>query len=108
MHPRRTRVRNGSVSPAVAIAFLFFTVVSMVRAQLVVVQETFTGTTMGSGWVSSSLNGNYTPTLTAATGIDAVGSGWLRFTDTGTQEATAVRNTNAFNSANATTGLHPD
>ena len=102
MHPRRTRVRNGSVSPAVAIAFLFFTVVSMVRAQLVVVQETFTGTTMGSGWVSSSLNGNYTPTLTAATGIDAVGSGWLRLTDTGTQEATAVRNTNAFNSANAT------
>ena len=70
------------------------------RAQLITVNETFTGTTLSSGWVATG--SNYTPTLTAATGIDAPGSGWLRLTDTGGSEATSVRDTNAFTSANAT------
>ena len=48
-------------------------------------QETFTGSS-AYGW---SFGGTgYTPSLTAATGIDTVGNGWLRLTDNGTNRST--------------------
>ncbi|TAG29771.1 MAG: hypothetical protein EAZ36_03990, partial [Verrucomicrobia bacterium] len=57
-------------------------------------QETFTGTS-AYGW---SFGGTgYTPALTAATGIDTPGNGWLRLTDNGNNRSTyALLDTQIF------------
>lgn len=71
-----------------------------VRAQLIVVNETFTGTSLSSGWEVGGTG--YTPNLTAASGIDSAGTGWLRLTSAGTAQSTYAYDTNSFTAANAT------
>ncbi len=57
-------------------------------------QETFTGTS-AYGWYFGGTG--YTPTLTAATGADSPGQGWLRLTDNGTNRSTyALLDTEIF------------
>lgn len=51
----------------------------------VTITESFTGTS-APGWVFGG--SNYMPNLTAASGVDTPGNGWLRLTDNGTQRAT--------------------
>jgi autotransporter-associated beta strand protein len=69
------------------------------RAQVDTISQSFTGTT-APGWV---LGGSgYTPILTAAQGIDPVGSGWLRLTSNATNESTFAYDSTSFASANAT------
>lgn len=68
-------------------------------AQLVSINQSFAGTTM-PGW---SVGGsNFTPVLTAAQGIDPNGSGWLRLTSAGNNQATYAVYDSSFASANAT------
>ena len=72
-------------------------------AQVVTINQSFTGAT-APGWVFGSAAGSsYTPTLTAAPGgPDAVGSGWLEMTSAGTNEATYAYDPTSFASANTT------
>jgi autotransporter-associated beta strand protein len=73
---------------------------SLVSAQ--VITESFTGTTTTDpNWVFGGNAGN-TPTLTAATGVDSPGNGWLRLTDTGGNQATYAYLDTAFSAAGAT------
>jgi len=69
------------------------------RAQLVTINESFAGTTL-SGWTVAGTN--FTPVLTAAQGIDPNGSGWLRLTSAGNNQATYAAYDTPFASANAT------
>ena len=69
-------------------------------AQIVTLNGTFTGSTLDSGWTVGG--SGYTPVLTAATGGDPVGSGWLQLTSSATNEATYALDTTSFASANAT------
>ena len=66
------------------------------RAQ--VVTETFTNST-APGWVFTG--SGYMPTLTSGVS-DPVGSGWLRLTDTGGNEATSAYYNTAFNASGST------
>jgi autotransporter-associated beta strand protein len=68
-------------------------------AQVVTINQSFNGTT-APGWVLGGTG--YTPVLTAAQGIDPTGSGWLRLTSNGGNEATYAYDSTAFNAANAT------
>ena len=62
--------------------------------------EDFKGAT-ASGWVLGSANSSpFSPILTAASGLDSVGSGWLRMTDLQANEATYARLTTAIPSSN--------
>ena len=72
-------------------------------AQVVTINQSFTGAT-APGWVFGAASGStYTPTLTAAPGgPDAVGSGWLQMTSAGTNEATYAYDPTSFASANTT------
>ena len=57
-------------------------------------QETFTGTS-AYGWHFGGTG--YTPNLTAASGVDSVGDGWLRLTDNGNNRSTyALLDTEIF------------
>lgn len=99
MDPRRHPLRKRAAFGALAMIGWAFSA-AVAEAQLVVINETFTGTTASPSWqVGGS---NYTPTLTAATGIDSPGSGWLRLTSAGGQQATYAYDTESFNGANAT------
>ncbi len=69
------------------------------RAQIVEINQSFTNST-APGWVFGGTG--YTPTLTAATGTDPVGSGWLRMTTAAQNEATYAYDATPFASANAT------
>jgi fibronectin-binding autotransporter adhesin len=66
------------------------------RAQFVF-NEDFTGTSLNGTWDLAGTG--YTPVLTAAQGIDASGSGWLRMTDNQGAEATYARLTTPIPSA---------
>jgi autotransporter-associated beta strand protein len=68
-------------------------------AQVVTINQSFTGTT-APGWMLGGTG--YTPVLTAAQGIDPAGSGWLRLTSNGGNQATYAYDSTAFNAANAT------
>ena len=68
-------------------------------AQTVTINQSFNGTT-APGWVLGGTG--YTPVLTAAQGIDPSGSGWLRLTSNGGNQATYAYDSTAFNAANAT------
>jgi autotransporter-associated beta strand protein len=68
-------------------------------AQVVTINQSFNGTT-APGWVLGGTG--YTPILTAAQGIDPNGSGWLRLTSNGGNQATYAYDSTAFNAANAT------
>ena len=57
------------------------------------------------GWTLGDNGGGFTPVLTASSAggnIDPVGSGWLRLTNSGGNEATYARYNTSFNAANAT------
>ena len=69
------------------------------HAQVLTLNQSFMGTT-APGWVLGG--SNYTPILTAAQGIDPVGSGWLRLTSSSTNESTYAYDSTPFASANAT------
>ncbi len=69
------------------------------RGQIVTIGQSFTGTT-APGWVLGGTG--YTPTLTAASGGDPVGSGWLEMTSASQNEATYAYDATPFGSANAT------
>lgn len=73
-----------------------------VNDELKVMNETFTGTVLSSGWQTGG--SNYTPSLTAAPNLnlDPAGSGWLRLTSAGTQQATYAYNSESFKAENAT------
>jgi autotransporter-associated beta strand protein len=78
--------------------------ISAARAQSTF-QETFTGTS-AYGWNFGGTG--YTPTLTAATGVDSVGDGWLRLTDNGNNRSTyALLDTEIF-SVNAQIQIEMD
>ncbi|GAB5562564.1 MAG: hypothetical protein SynsKO_42110 [Synoicihabitans sp.] len=62
--------------------------------------ESFKETTADPDWVFGGNAGN-SPVLTAATGADTPGDGWLRLTDTGGNQATYAYLDSAFNSAGA-------
>lgn len=71
-------------------------------AQLVTLNETFTGTTLSPGWEVGGYN-SIDPTLTATLpNGDPNGSGWLRLTQATGNQSTYAYNTNAFNGENAT------
>jgi autotransporter-associated beta strand protein len=66
---------------------------AIAHAQLVVVNESFMGTS-APGWI---LGGSgYMPILTANSGIDPVGSGWLRLTSSAGQQSTYAYDSTAF------------
>ncbi|ACB76811.1 beta strand repeat-containing protein [Opitutus terrae] len=83
-------------------AFAAFFLAVQARGQLVVVNETFKDTTFAAGasWVVGGTN--YTPNLTAASGVDSPGNGWLRLTSAGGQQATYAYDSQSFNGADAT------
>ncbi len=72
-------------------------------AQVTTIQQDFKGTS-AAGWSFGNNGGVFTPALTAASGIDTTGNGWLRLTDANGagNEATFARYNTAFNAANAT------
>ncbi|MBI5691738.1 MAG: autotransporter-associated beta strand repeat-containing protein [Verrucomicrobia bacterium] len=79
------------------VGFALFT--STLRAQFTYTED-FKGTT-ANGWVFGAGSGSpYTPTLTAATGVDTPGNGWLRLTDLQPNEATYARLTTPIPSIN--------
>ena len=89
--------KNSSLTLLLSLAALALTV--RTGAQVVTINQGFTGTT-APGW---NLGGTgYTPVLTAAQGIDPSGSGWLRLTSNGGNQATYAYDTTSFNAANAT------
>jgi autotransporter-associated beta strand protein len=101
---RRFRPLAGLILMSVAVFFLASTSAEaqwvQVNDELKVMNETFTGTTLSSGWnVGGS---NYTPSLTAAANLDPAGSGWLRLTSAATQQATYAYNSESFAAENAT------
>ncbi len=71
----------------------------MIFAQIVTIDQSFNGTT-APGWILGGTG--YTPVLTAAQGVDPVGSGWLRLTSNGNNQATYAYNNTAINAANST------
>ena len=80
------------------------------RAQVVTVNQDFKGTT-APGWTLGDNGGGFTPVLTASTAggsIDPVGSGWLRLTSSGGNQATYAYDTTSFNAANATVAVKFD
>jgi autotransporter-associated beta strand protein len=89
--------KNSSLTLLLSLAALALTV--RTGAQVVTINQGFTGTT-APGW---NLGGTgYTPVLTAAQGIDPSGSGWLRLTSNGGNQATYAYDTTSFNAANST------
>ena len=77
---------------------LGFAAVCSSRAQFVF-NESFSHSTFDqSGWIVASSNGTYAPTLTGGS-VDADGSGWLRMTNNGGQQATYARLTTPIPSA---------
>jgi fibronectin-binding autotransporter adhesin len=76
---------------------------AQVYAQVVTISQGFKDTT-APGWSFVNNGGVFTPTLTAASGIDTSGNGWLRLTDANGagNEATFARYDTGFNAANAT------
>jgi fibronectin-binding autotransporter adhesin len=82
-------------------AVLACALISVANAQLVSINETFTGASFtGTPWLMGG--SNFAPKLTAQAGIDAPGNGWLRLTDAGGDEATYAYNPTSFNGQNAT------
>ncbi len=72
-------------------------------AQTVVLGGSFTGNTLDSGWTVGG--SGFTPVLTASSAggnIDSSGSGWLRLTSAGGNQATYAYDTTSFVSKNAT------
>ncbi len=65
------------------------------------VTETFRNST-STGWTLGSDSGTYTPQLTAGSGIDTSGNGWLRLTQNQNAEATYAVNNQSFNATGAT------
>ena len=98
----RTSGRSSPPRTAKAVtAFLFFFAslfgaADTARANSILLTESFTGTT-AAGWnfYGQDLHGS-DASLTAAKGIDPVGSGWLRLTDAETYEAAFVYNDTAI------------
>jgi autotransporter-associated beta strand protein len=94
-YPPRPKL-NSPIKYLVLLAIL----TGIVSGQVVTINEGFTGTTTSAGW---SLGGTgFTPALTAGLGVDPTGSGWLRLTSNGGNEATFAVDTNSFASKNAT------
>jgi len=91
---RRVRTAAGVICGAAAILWPRFA-----QAQTVTINQSFNGTS-APGWVLGGTG--YTPVLTAAQGIDPAGSGWLRLTSNGGNQATYAYDSTAFNAANAT------
>jgi autotransporter-associated beta strand protein len=82
-----------------AVASAVFLLAGAARAQVVSVNQTFSGTT-APGWVFGGTG--YTPTLTANGGGDTAGNGWLELANNGGNESTYAYDTTPFASANAT------
>ncbi|OIR04085.1 autotransporter-associated beta strand repeat protein [mine drainage metagenome] len=55
-----------------------------------------------SGWTLGADSGTYSPQLTAASGIDTAGNGWLRLTQNQNAEATYAAYNQSFNAVGAT------
>ena len=92
-HPAR-------LAAALAVAGLLLGVAPRLGAQAnPTINQSFEGTT-APGWVLGG--SNYTPVLTAASGLDPVGSGWLRMTSSAGNESTYAYDSTPFASANAT------
>lgn len=89
-------LRNAIAALAIAGALAF---TPAARAQVTQLNQSFNGTT-APGWVLGG--SNFTPELTAAHGIDPVGSGWLRLTSNASNESTYAYDSTPFASANST------
>ena len=97
MHSRSTlHAATRILANALGVFAGFFVVAA--RAQVVTLTESFTGTSV-SGWTMGG--SGYSPILTAPS-IDTAGSGWLRLTSNGTNQATYAVDNTSFNGANAT------
>ncbi|WP_330931166.1 beta strand repeat-containing protein, partial [Synoicihabitans lomoniglobus] len=81
------------------IQWLSFPIFGLGISHAQVLTESFTGTT-ASGWVMDGTG--YTPSLTASTGTDTVGDGWLRLTSNGGNQATSAYYDSAFTAAGST------
>lgn len=92
MYAHQSRSGRGFANALLAIAGLVVCS-GTVKGQLVVVNQTFTGTT-APGWTLGGTG--FTPVLTAAQGIDPNGSGWLRLTSSAGNESTYAYNSTAF------------
>ncbi|MSU25489.1 MAG: hypothetical protein EXS32_16910 [Opitutus sp.] len=97
MHSRPT-IHHASRIFANALCILVAGFAAESSAQVVTLNESFTGTSV-SGWTMGG--SGYTPILTAPS-IDTAGSGWLRLTSSGTNQATYAVDNTSFNAANAT------
>ncbi len=64
-----------------------------------VYNEDFMGTS-AEGWVFGSESGGFTPELTADSGLDTPGSGWLRLSTNGPNQANYAYLDNTFTSVN--------
>ncbi len=96
MSARNYTLRNQFLTAALIVCTLasfFDSLATPARAMLVTINESFTGTT-ATDW--SLLN---SASLTAATGIDAAGSGWLRLTDAVNNQAGSAINNIPFSSS---------
>lgn len=100
------RQLTGPMLLCIAVCFLSSTSAEaqwvQVNDELKVMNESFTGTVLSSGWKTGGTN--FTPSLTAAPNLnlDPAGSGWLRLTSAGTQQATYAYNSESFAAENAT------
>lgn len=101
MQARHNRISLRGLANALLAMAALFAGVCGAEAQLVVVNETFTGTT-APGWTRGGTG--YTPILTAAQGIDPNGSGWLRLTSSGNNQSTYAYNSTSFAATNSGVG----
>src|SRR5262245_58183473 len=72
-----------------------------------VFNESFTGTTT-SGWVFGGSTGSTVPYLTASNGTDTAGNGWLRMTESQTNQATYALLDSSIFSVNAQIQIQMD
>ena len=87
------------LSRVVLPVLLITTLVSAVRAQVVMTETFKNSTTTDPNWTYAGTN--FTPILTSG-GADTAGNGWLRLTSTGNSQATSAYFNSAFTAANAT------
>jgi fibronectin-binding autotransporter adhesin len=99
VRPAETKGKLRRVLVAVAAMAAAVGFGSRAWAQTQNLNQSFTGTT-APGWNFGG--SNFTPVLTAASGIDTPGNGWLRLTSASTNESTYAYDSTPFLSANAT------